>query len=157
MDASGTDSNDRTSFISYKMDSDVQGIGPKVGLDAGFNLCWGFQLLGDASVAVLFGSMKAFYLDFNTSSTPLNAVFISGRVDPTNIVIGNFEGFLGLGYNDSLGCCGELLAEVGYRLSYFTHGVVRAQFFDDVNEALSRVTTQSFALDGFVFKLGISY
>ncbi len=157
-DASGTNQESLFALLVNKAGSDVQGIGPRIGFGAGLDICWGIRLLGNASASLLFGSMKGSYLDFATvfDSPPVRH-FTSSRVDPTNIVIGNAEGYFGLGYGYSLGCCGELWVEAGYRVLYFTHGILRAQFLGTQREGLSAVTTQSFALDGFVFKLGVSY
>ncbi len=158
MDAAGSDIGSDFMLIVLKNESDIQGIGPRIGLGTGLDLCWGFRLLGEASAALLFGSKKGAYMEVQNDLAPSPAsLFVSSRIDPTDVVIANAEGFFGFGYSQCLGYSGGIEAEVGYRISYFSEGTIRAQFFSQQNLGISSVTTQPFALDGFVFKLGAKY
>ena len=103
----------------YDRTSVFNGIGPRVGLSAEYDIGWNFKLVGGSSASLNIGNIKA------TTTTQLREPEQGERVhteatDSFRTVVPGLEGNLGVRYDYGLGDRGVLSTEIGYQaIGYF--------------------------------------
>lgn len=155
IDVTGINDESDTTSIFNRWDSDALGIGPRAGIENHLRLCWGFHLSGDASVALLLGTIKGRYYDeeYETEAGGgLEFVITSERMLPANLVLPNGEIKLGVGHCLDMGIA-HVETEVSYQISYYPRGRLRSQYFDARTRINRGITRIPFALDGWAFHL----
>ena len=124
----------------YTYNSQFQGMGPKLGIDADYDFMQtGFGLAGGLSAALLMGS-----LDYSINSSKATApfpiphyIYQSIDFDSNNIVVTNLNANVGIRYY-----CHYFESELGYRVNQYSDAV-----YDDSN----------FGLSSFYLKVAVSF
>jgi hypothetical protein len=122
-------SNARANEMYFTFDSQFQGIGPKLGVDADFDVVGNFGLVGGVSVALLMGS-QTFTTHIAQASAPPPAFYMTNTdkdFDSNDVVVANFNANLGARYFYE-----NFEAELGYRINHFADAV-----YDNSNFSLS--------------------
>ncbi len=122
--------------------SDAWGVGPQIGLEAGFALspCW--EMEGWVLAALLYGRGHPMY-----TANPIDV-----RSQYTSRCMLFSEMGIGVRYNwrcTSLG--------FGYRFTYISHAIDVLIFPDDVADGINYVNASPFTLSGFYFSLNVNF
>ncbi len=141
-----------------KVHSQFWGVGPDIGFDFEYNLCYGLALHGKADVALLVSRREASYSDSES--------FVYAKNEPYCAVVPTSDIRLGINYNKELNfrClaalptgCGWLNFEIGYEIITFYKGLDRIYFVDDGSLGASFDELMDFTLQGPYFHLGFTF
>lgn len=124
----------------YTYDSQFQGLGPKLGLNADYDILQsGFGLVGGLSIGLLVGSLDhATHISTATAALPSpNFIYQDIDFDTNDVVVTNFDANLGIRY-----AYDYIDAELGYRINQYTNAVN---------------VTSDFALSSIYLKLATSF
>ncbi len=138
-----------TSQVStFNRKSVFNGIGPRIGLGAEYDIGWNVKLVSHTSASLNVGNIKA-----TTSSN-----FVDGEsTDSLRTVVPGLEGNLGVRYDYDLGRGDSVLStEIGYQaIGYFnSFSGTRDAFSNGINDPTSINSPSSYGNQAVYLKLG---
>ena len=110
-----------------RVNSDYNGVGPRIGTDLGYQLGAGFGLTANAAATILYGTSRI----NTTATTPENTLVFRSQYGTNKLLAPGFEEKLGINYNH-LFQQGNLTLEGGYS-AYNYFGVVTQTFGNAVS------------------------
>lgn len=119
-----------SSLVFIKEESDFDGIGPIVGLDASYYVYMGFGLVGHFDSALLVGNVEAKQTAVVApgGEDPINPLFLFNyKSDDNNRIVPVIDGKLGLDYTYVFNNCenSDLTLEVGWQFSNYFNATDR--------------------------------
>lgn len=132
-----------------ELKSRYRGIGPIYSFEPDWNLCWGFSIVGKASLALLVGDLKSTLDQVNLGEVEDSSNNL--RTPKSPFIVPVFDGQIGLKYNGACGCFTFDL-EGGYQYSAYYRSVrlVFPVFVTGLGQIGSNLTLQ-----GPYFRVGI--
>jgi Legionella pneumophila major outer membrane protein precursor len=114
--------------------SEFKGIGPSFGIDAEYNLGYGFGIVGHTSAALLIGHFKDNLYHYitetipsSTSAEPITEAKRSFSQPGVTHAVPNLTGKLGLNYNYQFNHSSKVVVETGYQVDHFFNAATRCR------------------------------
>lgn len=143
----GTNTANTVANDTNVIDSDFDGIGPRLGMDSSYNFGNGFSIFGNIAGALLIGSINSSSTETFTDADGTVTGLLTTNSDTGNTVVPEAEVKLGARFTKAL-AQGDLTAEVGYEaVNYWD-----AQNITDYND-VGNSDENNFAYNGIFFGL----
>lgn len=137
-----------------RFNNKFDGIGPRIGANAFYNIAGGFGVTGELAGELLFGqvhsdfsenlSVAATTSEFDIFSTPAVSDEFRNDQHDTNIVVPGLSGKVGLAFRTSFCNCTTLSIELGYRGDKYFGVADNAAFTESLNNTVNTIKDAKF-------------